>query len=125
MVVSGQYDLEAARLRIKQRIDKTLRLLQYLVTASWIIGLRTQDRLLAVGRIYRRPPTAAVSPDDDPIAPVLFIFGSHCRCPRCDVEAAIATRKSRGSASPRSCRRRQSYMPARSRAIDRSAETVR
>jgi hypothetical protein len=37
-----------------------------------------------------------VSPDYDTITSVLFILGSHCRCPRRDLEGAIATRKSRG-----------------------------
>ena len=76
MVVPGQHDLEP-RLRTHQRIDETLRLRQYNVTTSQIIRLRTEDRLLAVRRIYRCPPTAAVSSDDDAIAPVLFILGSH------------------------------------------------
>ena len=39
--------------------------------------MRTEDRLLAVGRIYRCPPTAAASSDHDAITPVLFILGSH------------------------------------------------
>jgi hypothetical protein len=37
-----------------------------------------------------------VSPDYDTITSVLFILGSHCRCPWRDLEGAIATRKSRG-----------------------------
>ena len=48
-----------------------------IVTTSLIIRLRTEDRLLAVRRIYRCPPTAAVSSDHDAITPVLFILGSH------------------------------------------------
>jgi hypothetical protein len=57
-----------------------------------------------------------VSPDDDPIAPVLFIFGSHCRCPWCDLEAAIATRKSRGYAFPDSSRTKSLHGPKEPRA---------
>ena len=76
MVVPGQRDLEP-RLRTHQCIDETLRLRQDNVTTSQIIRLRTEDRLLAVRRIYRCSPTAAVSSDDDAITPVLFILGSH------------------------------------------------
>ena len=112
-------------LRTPQSVDKAFCSFQYIVTTSWIIRLRAEDRLLTVRSIYRCPPTHAVSPDYDAIAPVLFILGSHCRCPWRDLEAAIATRKSRGSVSSRSRRRRQPYMAARPSAIDRSAETIR
>jgi len=112
-------------LRTPQSVDKAFCSFQYIVTTSWIIRLRTEDRLLTVRSIYRCPPTHAVSPDCDAIASVLFILGRHCRCPWRDLEAAIATRKSRGSVSSRSRRRRQPYMAARPSAIDRSAETVR
>jgi len=114
-----------SNLRTPESVDKALCSFQYVVTTSWIVRLRAEDRLLAVRSIYRCPPTHTVSPDYDAIAPVLFILCGHCRCPWRDLEAAIATRKSRGSVSSRSRRRRQPYMAARPSAIDRSAETVR
>ena len=88
-----------SNLRTPESVDKALCSFQYVVTTSWIVRLRAEDRLLAVRSIYRCPPTHTVSPDYDAIAPVLFILCGHCRCPWRDLEAAIATRKSRGSAS--------------------------
>ena len=70
-----------SNLQTPQSVDKALCSFQYVVTTSWIIRLWTEDRLLTVRSIYRCPPTHAVSPDCDAIAPVLFILCGHCRCP--------------------------------------------
>ena len=60
--------------------------------------MRTEDRLLAVGCIYRCPPTAAVSPDDDAIIPVLFILGNLWPLPllRTELESLASGRQSIG-----------------------------
>jgi len=90
--------------------------LQDIVATGWIISLRAEDRLATVRSIYRCPPTAAVSPDQEAIAPILFILGSHCRCPWPDRRPQSPLWKVAQCASRYRCRR-QPYRAARPSAI--------
>jgi hypothetical protein len=72
-ILPGKSDL-----RTQQGIYETLRLIQYVPITGWIVRLRTEDRLRAVGCIDRCAPPAAVPPDRDAVSPVVMPLSSQC-----------------------------------------------